>query len=182
MRSALFEEFLADLLQKEGGFVDHPADSGGATNYGITIKVARSYGYFGDMRALPKSMAAQIYFEKYWVALSLDEIEKFSPTIAAKLSEIAVNCGVFRSSEFIQRYLNVMNNGGKLYPDIKIDGDIGSQTVATLKKYLNIRKVEGELVLIRGLNCLQGEHYIRLAERREKDEAFVYGQLLNRVV
>jgi len=38
------------------------------------------------------------------------------------------------------------------------------------------------LVLCRALNCLQGAYYIELAERREKDERFVYGWLKNRVV
>jgi len=36
-------------------------------------------------------------------------------------------------------------------------------------------------VLLRALNCLQGERYIALAEGRPKDEAFIYGWLRTRV-
>jgi lysozyme family protein len=29
---------LKSILRREGGFVDHPADRGGATNFGITVR------------------------------------------------------------------------------------------------------------------------------------------------
>jgi len=35
--------------------------------------------------------------------------------------------------------------------------------------------------MVLALNCLQGAFYVELAEKREKDERFVYGWLLNRV-
>ena len=41
--------------------------------------------------------------------------------------------------------------------------------------------LDGEVVLVRALNSLQGAFYVELAEKRQKDEAFVYGWLLNRV-
>lgn len=179
--SDLFSEFVEDLLRIEGGYVNRSDDSGGPTNYGITQGVARAYGYRGDMRALPRSLAIRIYKEKYWDSMLLDQIEKLSPSIAIKLSDIGVNCGVQRSGEFLQRILNVMNNKQALYPDIRVDGNIGPVSVATLRKFLSIRKALGELVVIRGLNCLQGSHYITLAERREKDEAFAFGWLANRI-
>jgi len=39
-----------------------------------------------------------------------------------------------------------------------------------------------EYLLLRALNCLQGSFYIELAERREKDERFIKGWLVHRVV
>lgn len=179
--SEQFLEFVDDLIKIEGGFSDNPSDSGGPTMYGITQSVARRYGFSADIRTLPRTLAVQIYYEWYWRNLSLDEIEKFSPSIAMKLSDIAVNCGAGRAGEWLQRILNVMNNRGKLYPDMLVDGDIGPGTVAMLRKFLSIRKAAGELVIIRGLNCLQGAHYITLSERREKDEAFTFGWFLNRI-
>src|SRR5690349_20632458 len=43
----------------EGGYVDHKADRGGETNFGITIGTAREFGYTGSMRAFPKHCDAQ---------------------------------------------------------------------------------------------------------------------------
>ena len=48
----------------EGGYSDNPLDSGGKTKYGITEAVARAYGYTGEMRDLPLSVARAIYHER----------------------------------------------------------------------------------------------------------------------
>ena len=42
------------LIEREGGYVDHPADKGGPTCFGITEAVARAHGYAGPMRQLPR--------------------------------------------------------------------------------------------------------------------------------
>ena len=43
------ERLIDDLIEREGGFVNHPADRGGATCFGITEAVARAHGYSGAM-------------------------------------------------------------------------------------------------------------------------------------
>jgi lysozyme family protein len=43
------------LIEREGGYVRHPADRGGPTCFGITEAVARAHGYAGPMRQLPRS-------------------------------------------------------------------------------------------------------------------------------
>ena len=51
-----------------------------------------------------------------------------------------------------------------------------------LDAFLAIRgKASGEVVLLRALEALQGERYLRLAERRPANESFLYGWLANRV-
>ncbi len=89
--------------------------------------------------------------------------------------------GVYRAGEFFQRILNVMNRNAVMYPDLRVDGRIGNVTIAAFKSYLTARKAEGELVFNRSLVCMQGSFYLTLAERRAKDEAFVYGWMLNRI-
>ena len=42
-------------------------------------------------------------------------------------------------------------------------------------------EASGETVLLRALEALQGERYLRLAERRPANEAFLYGWLANRI-
>ena len=86
--------------------------------------------------------------------------------------------GIGRAAEFLQRSLNALNNQGKLYADLVVDRDLGPSTLYALGAFMKHRE---EVVLYRALNCLQGAFYIELSERRQKDERFVYGWLLNRV-
>ena len=53
------------LIEREGGYVNHPADKGGPTCFGITEAVARAHGYAGAMRNLPRMEAAAIYRRLY---------------------------------------------------------------------------------------------------------------------
>lgn len=172
------DRILKSILEREGGYVNDPSDSGGETNYGITEKVARSYGYIGLMRTLPESLALRIYEDNYWTPVHGDQIVEISPLICAKVVDCAVNMGVKRSGTILQRCLNVLNCQGVLYTDLTVDGVIGNRTVEALAEYIATRD---ESVLLTAFNCLQGAFYIELAERREKDERFVYGWLKNRI-
>ncbi len=55
------EQYLTELIQREGGYVNNPADRGGVTKYGITEAVARANGFKGNMRDLPLDVAKAIY-------------------------------------------------------------------------------------------------------------------------
>lgn len=171
-------EIINQIIHIEGGYVDNPSDSGGATKYGITQAVAREWGYTGDIRGLPKQTAFNIYENRYWNSLKGDEIENLSPLIVDEIVDTGVNMGVYRAGKFLQRALNVFNNQGALYPDLEADGIVGSKTVEALRLYLNVRN---ENVLLKALNSLQGAFYVTLSERREKDETFIYGWFKNRV-
>jgi len=175
------EIVIGNILRVEGGYVNDPNDSGGETNYGITKAVARAYGYEGDMKDLTKQKAFEIYSKKYWDKLRLDDIEILSPLIAEELADTGVNMGTGRAARFLQRSLNVLNNRSRSYRDLKVDGQIGNATLRALKAYFMVRGEEGEKVLFNMLNALQGAFYVTLAERREKDEKFVYGWYANRV-
>jgi hypothetical protein len=55
-------------------------------------------------------------------------------------------------------------------------------TLFALDAFLAARgKSRRETVLLRALEALQGERYLRLAERRPANEAFLYGWLANRI-
>ena len=58
---------------------------------------------------------------------------------------------------------------------------IGPATLGALDTFLDLRRPGGESVLLRALDALQGERYLRLAERRPANEAFLYGWLANRI-
>lgn len=85
------ESAISNVLRREGGYVDDPDDSGGATNYGITEAVARAAGYTGDMRELPPELAQQIYKSQYWDAIGADNLP---PELREVAFDAAVNQGV----------------------------------------------------------------------------------------
>jgi lysozyme family protein len=170
------------LIDREGGFVDNPADKGGPTCFGITQAVARAQGYAGPMRLLPRSEAATIYLRLYWLRPRLDEVAKRSTQLAAELFDTGVNMGPAVAITFLQRALTALNRSGKDYPDLTPDGRVGPATLAALDAFLAVRgQTSGETVLMRALEALQGERYLRLAERRPANEAFLYGWLANRI-
>lgn len=169
------------IISREGLYSNDASDSGGETMYGITKHTARAYGYNGDMKDLSRDLAFKIYSSEYWDSLNLDAIEKLSFTVADEIADTGVNMGISRAAKFLQRSLNVLNNKTYYYPDMKVDGQIGKVTLRALKSYFRIRGLEGEKVLLSMLNSLQGAYYVTLAERREKDEKFIYGWYRNRV-
>lgn len=183
MDDLLGAEALIDaVIDREGGFVDHPADKGGPTCFGITQAVARAHGYAGPMQLLPRSEAAAIYQRLYWTRPRLDEVAARSGRLAAELFDTGVNMRPAVAVTFLQRALTALNRNGRDYPDLVPDGRVGPATLAVLDQFLIERgKTSGETVLLRSLEALQGERYLRLAEHRPANEAFLYGWLANRI-
>lgn len=172
------QRVIDSIIAAEGGYVNDPADSGGETMYGITAEVARANGYHWAMKDLPRELAVRIYERKYWDSVRADDIAVLSTPVAAEVVDTVVNTGPERAAMFLQRALNALNCGEKLYPNIRADGKVGAATIAALRAYLVARD---EQTLLKALNCLQGAYYIELAERREKDERFLYGWLRTRI-
>lgn len=176
------DELIDELLEREGGYVNNPADKGGPTSFGITEAVARAHGYRGAMRQLPQSEAAAIYRRLYWLRPRFDQVAKRAPRVASELFDTGVNMGPAVAVTFLQRALTALNRNGGDYPDLVPDGRIGEHTLAALDAFLVTRgSSSGEAVLLRALEALQGERYLRLAERRPANEAFLYGWLANRI-
>lgn len=169
-------------MGKEGKYSFNPKDSGGETMWGITRRVAEKHGYHGPMKELPRATAVRIYKQEYFIEPNFHKVLALSPSIGKELFDSGVNCGPALAARWLQKSLNRLNREGKLYADIVVDGDIGDKTMGALREYLKIRKSQGELVLLRMLNCEQGHHYNKLADQREKDEEFIFGWYLNRVV
>lgn len=180
MSELAFRAALGKILPVEGGFVDDPQDSGGATRWGVTERLAREYGYKGAMHEYPKSDAERVYRLEFWERHQLDDIAEISGDIAVELFEQIINGSP--GGMHLQRILNAANNGGGVYPDLRVDGRIGPATVRALFSFIRARKTEGEKVLLAGLNACQAVYYLELAERRPKDERFFYGWLRARVM
>lgn len=177
----MIDDLIDAVIDREGGYTNHPADRGGATRWGITEAVARTNGYAGDMRHFAREAAVAIYRHIYWQRPRFDQVATRAALIAAELFDTGVNMGPAVATGFLQRALHALNRGARDYPDVLLDGRIGPQTLAALDGFLATRGDGGEAVLLKAIEALQGERYLSLAERRPANEAFLYGWLANRL-
>lgn len=162
-------KLIDDIIAREGGYVNNPADKGGPTNYGITEATARANGYTGNMHDLPRSTAVAIYTKQYVAPFAgvNDEV------ILNELVDTAVNMGVKTSVSFLQRSLRAFGS------TITADGAIGPKTIDALNVFL--KRSGSTSVLLKMLNCLQGERYIALVEKNPSQAIFLFGWFANRV-
>lgn len=175
------QSIIQEIIKVEGGYVNDPSDSGGETCWGIAVATARAAGYKGSMKDLSQQQAYDIYYNQYVVAPGFDKVLTLSEKIAAELVDTGVNMGVSIAGKFLQQSLNALNDQATQYPDLVVDGGVGKASISALQAFLAKRGADGEGVMLRALNALQGARYISIAEASPKNERFVYGWLKNRV-
>jgi hypothetical protein len=112
MAANSFEPSLAHVLKHEGGYVNHPADPGGATNLGITAAtLARARGHpvsAADVAALTRAEAAAIYRRFFWNSARGDDLPA---GLDHAVFDLAVNSGPGRAARLLQRVLAVAEDG-----------------------------------------------------------------------
>ncbi len=117
-------DLISDVLKREGGFVNHRADRGGPTKFGITQKTLSAWlGRFatiGEVQALAEDTAREIYERNYFYAPRLDSLPALIQPI---LFDVAVNSGPRRAVQMLQ---NVLNEAG--FGPVDVDGTLGPQT------------------------------------------------------
>jgi lysozyme family protein len=99
-----FEQIFDRLLGHEGGYVNHPNDPGGETNWGIS---KRTYPRT-DIKNLTRAQARDIYFQDFWMPLHGD---KLFDGVAFQLFDFAVNSGIQTAIRAYQRALGVADDG-----------------------------------------------------------------------
>jgi len=114
-----FNDAFDRLMGHEGGYSNHPDDPGGETMWGVTKRVAVSYGYNGPMRDLPRDTAKQIYRKQYWEAVQADQLPD---CVKFEVFDGAVNSGVSQAVKWLQRAAGATP-----------DGVIGAQTIAAAR-------------------------------------------------
>lgn len=157
------------VISREVGstpYVNDPDDPGGETCWGITVAIARAYGYQGAMQDMPRQVAVDIYGQRFWFGPRFSQVDAIAPAIAAKLFDIGVNLGQSIGVQFLQRALNALRREGdvQLYPAMRQDGAIGPITLAALSAFLKARGDGGRSVL---LFLLRSQQAVRYMERTE---------------
>jgi lysozyme family protein len=106
------DEAIRRVLAAEGGYVNHPSDPGGPTNFGITLADYRRYvkadASAADVRAMKPDDAKAIYRDKYWGAMRCDELPA---GVDYCVFDYAVNSGTGRVPKVMQRLLGLSVTG-----------------------------------------------------------------------
>lgn len=164
-----FEESLAFVLKHEGGYSDHPADKGGATNMGIT---QASYDDWRAGQGFPRQPVSgisgeevkKIYLSRYW---KLGKCDQLPPPLDYVHFDGCVNHGIKQASKFLQRALGVED-----------DGAIGPKTLSAVRQ----DDAAGRIDEVCGNILDQREDfYHKLVEKDPSQKAFIKGWM-NRIV
>jgi lysozyme family protein len=120
-------DIIDGILRREGGYVDHPADKGGPTNYGITLATLGTYRgkpvTIDDVIALTQDEAREIYREQYVVRPGFLRIS--NDAVRALVVDCAVNHGVKSAVTMLQR-------AARVFPD----GILGDHTRAAVNRMM----------------------------------------------
>jgi lysozyme family protein len=161
------------VLAHEGGYVNHPADPGGATNKGVTQATYNAYRRakgeaVRDVRQITDAELSDIYKSRYWNAVRGDEL----PTgVVHAMYDFGVNSGPSRSIKFVQALVGVDD-----------DGVLGPKTLAAIKampaRDLINRLCDARLAFLRGLSTWPtfGRGWTTRVERVRREALAVAGQ------
>lgn len=110
-------QLLDEILAREGGYVDHPADRGGPTNHGITLPTLSEYlerrATLAELQALDASQARNIYADMYIRRPGFNQI--INDRLRALVVDCGVNHGRARATRWLQAAAGVTADG-KLGP------------------------------------------------------------------
>lgn len=180
------------VVGKFEGFLsydNHPADRGGETFSGIArkfcptwpgwkrvdeIKAAHPKGFVQELQqdqSLPGLVKA-FYKTSFWNTIQGDYLQ--DQGVALELFDVAVNMGTKRAGEFLQRALNLLNDNGRRWPDVAVDGRLGPVTLSRLEACLDRIKPR---TVANTINALQAAQYVAICERDRTQEVFFIGWL-----
>lgn len=114
------EQIISEIILREGGWVDNPADKGGPTKYGITMPTLAEWRGVpvtpSDVRTLTEHEARDIYKARYVVGPRFHLLGDHS--VRAVVVDCGVHHGPANAIRMLQRALGVT-----------VDGVLGMQTL-----------------------------------------------------
>ncbi len=160
-------ELIKDVLVKEGGFVNHPADKGGPTNFGVTQATLSRFleraVTVEEVRTLDLQTARDIYELRYY---RNPRIDKLPEAIQPFVFDCAVNHGPRRAIKFVQ---NVCHEAG--FGPITSDGLMGPKTKAVADVCYSAM---GEWMLL-ALIEERRMFYLKIVENNPSQKVFLRG-------
>lgn len=145
------------ILKWEGGFVNDPNDSGGATNKGVTLATFRRYkgasATVDDLKAITDEDWDAIFKTMYWDKVKADEIN--SQAVANLFVDWYWMSGT-NAIKYVQRLIGTTE-----------DGIVGKQTLARLN-------AKGESLVL-GIYNYRKDFYHRIVANRPTQKRFLRG-------
>ncbi|MCF8263615.1 MAG: hypothetical protein K9I99_03830 [Melioribacteraceae bacterium] len=179
-------EFLTSYMitnDHEGGYANDKDDKGEETYRGVarnfhakwagwkiidSAKSNRDFPEALDSDNELQHLVEKFYLEQFWNKINGDFIK--DQNIANEVYDNAVNMGVRKSGEYLQRAVNILNKNQLSYSDISVDGDVGPKTLTALHAAIRANSAERVLNVINGF---QVKHYIECMEREPRNEKYV---------
>lgn len=122
--AAAVDAMIEDILRREGGFVDHPNDRGGPTNFGITLRTLASWRNSDvgrdDVRRMTQSEARAIYKARYFVQ---PKIDRLPAAVQPVVFDMSINHGPGTAIKLLQQVLQTVS------PPCAANGGIGDETL-----------------------------------------------------
>lgn len=153
------------VLRHEGGWVNDPADPGGATNYGISLRWLRSVIPDADeatIRHMTREYAMDLYRRHWWEPNNYGAI--VDQNTAAKVFDMAVNMGAKQAHKLVQRACNACGYS------LIVDGSLGPKSFMAINTAPSIPLL-GKIV------SEQSDFYRDLATRKPEMAKFLPGWL-----
>ena len=149
--SARFDACMPFIFKAEGGYSDTPGDSGGPTNFGITLATLKAYDgnqalTADDVKKLAPATATEIYRTAYWNRMQCGALPA---GLDLEVFDFGVNSGPAESVKTLQKIVGVTP-----------DGSIGPITLAAVGQ-LNAADLVARFAQAR-LGVLQGPEQARI--------------------
>lgn len=184
-----FDRAFDFMIENEGGFVNHPNDPGGATNYGVSLRTLRQLGDMdfdldgdgdidvSDIRAMSLDDAKAFYRKHFWNAIKYTDTEGVKhylceaipeESFAIKVFDMAVNMGARQANRIVQ---HAVNAGYLSSPPLNVDGVFGVKTM----QMVGHEPAFGNFMY--RLRAEQARFYYTLADQKPARAVFLLGWL-----
>lgn len=154
-----------DIVAREGGYVNDPADPGGPTQHGVTLGTLRALARdvtadgvvnAADVRAVNAAQAVEIFLTRYFDRPGLCHLPA---PLQAPVFDMYVNAGIM-AVKLLQRVLIAQGH------NLRCDGVLGPATLAA------VQACDGQ-TLVDPYGATRREFYYSLAQARPASRKYV---------
>jgi lysozyme family protein len=165
------EQIAAEIVAREGGYVNDPDDPGGATNYGVTLDTLKGLGEdrngdgkvdLADLKSLSRADAQRIFVEHYFRKPRLGELPQ---PLQATVFDMQVNAGA-NAIRILQRLLTRMGF------ETADDGMVGPRTIEAAR----LADIAARAYLADAYGIARRNYYYALADARPASRKFARSQ------